>query len=138
MVQKLNRNSIFIDGNPVDKLPEIVSFDDGEVPEYISSIFLERPASVYSTLAFECDINPDKFKRITGIDLANNRDVSCSMKLISPYQIQKRKHKKRRINKKWAKKYGYKTRFEDIILEVCSVEPRTNGVDIISGNYIHM
>lgn len=29
-----------------------------------------------------------------------------------PKTVQTRKHKKRRINKKWAKKYGYKTVYE--------------------------
>lgn len=29
-----------------------------------------------------------------------------------PKTVQARKHKKRRINKKWAKKYGYKTVYE--------------------------
>ena len=29
-----------------------------------------------------------------------------------PKQVQVRKHKKKRINKKWAKKYGYKIEYE--------------------------
>lgn len=112
MEQNLNSNLIMVSKLPIDKLPEMASF--------------------------ECDVNPDMFKHIPGIDLSNSRDMSCSMKLLSPYQIQKRKHKKKRINKKWAKKYGYITKYNNIILENCSVVHRTCGVDIIFGNYIRV
>lgn len=30
----------------------------------------------------------------------------------NPYLVQARTHKKKRINKKWAKKYGYVTRYK--------------------------
>ena len=40
-------------------------------------------------------LNPSKFMFITSI----------------PYAVQVRKHKKKRINKKWAKKYGYRLEF---------------------------
>lgn len=112
MEQNLNRDLTFVSNVPINKLSKMASF--------------------------ECDVNSDIFKQIPGIDLSNSRDMSCSMKLLSPYQIQKRKHKKRRINKKWAKKYGYITKYNNIILENCSVVPRTCGVDIIFGNYIRV
>lgn len=110
MEQNLNRDLTFVSNVPINKLSKMASF--------------------------ECDIDSNIFKQIPGIDLSNSRDISCSMKLLSPYQIQKRKHKKRRINKKWAKKYGYILKYDHIILENCSVVPRTCGVDVIFGNYI--
>lgn len=129
MEQNLNRNLTFVSNVPINKLPEMTSFEC----DVNSDIFKHMEAA-----SFECDVNSDIFKQIPGIDLSNNRDMSCSMKLLSPYQIQKRKHKKRRINKKWAKKYGYITKYTHIIVENCSIVPRTCGVDIIFGNYIRV
>lgn len=40
-----------------------------------------------------------------GVDLSKSQD-QISFLLTKP--IQRRKHKKKRINKKWLKKYGYK------------------------------
>lgn len=48
--------------------------------------------------------NKDLFKAL-GVDTSNVPDV-YSILLTKP--IQRRRHKKKRINKKWLKKYGYK------------------------------
>lgn len=48
--------------------------------------------------------NKDLFK-VLGFDMSNASD-KYSILLTKP--IQRRKHKKKRINKKWLKKYGYK------------------------------
>ena len=42
----------------------------------------------------------------------------------------------KRINKKWAKRYGYKTVFKSIKLEEAYVEPNENGFDILGRNFI--
>ena len=81
----------------LDSIPEI-SFGDAQIPEYISNFRIIDPAS--SELSYECDVNLSRLNAITGIDLAHGADMSCSMELRSARQVQKRKHKKKRINKK--------------------------------------
>ena len=48
----------------------------------------------------------EEFLKILGVDIATRPDV-ITIQLQKLVQV--RKHKKKRINKKWAKKYGYKT-----------------------------
>ena len=61
--------------------------------------------------AYEFTFNADKpidteeFYKILGIDIANMPDA-YDVQFIK--LVQARKHKKRRINKKWLKRYGYK------------------------------
>lgn len=50
-------------------------------------------------------INKKKIEKVFGIDLAKCSDV-YSVQYIKYVQI--RRHKKKRINKKWIKRYGYK------------------------------
>lgn len=50
-------------------------------------------------------IDTEEFYKILGIDMANmpdGYDIKCTK------FVQVRKHKKKRINKKWLKRYGYK------------------------------
>lgn len=62
-------------------------------------------------LTYEFTFNVDKpidteeFYKILGIDIANMPDA-YDIQYIKI--VQARKHKKRRINKKWIKRYGYK------------------------------
>ena len=102
----------------INCIPEI-SLDDGIIPEYISNFHISDPTS--SELSYECDINLNLANAITGIDLEHEADMSCSMELRSARQVQKRKHKKKRINKKWAKRYGYITVFDDIKIRDCTL-----------------
>ena len=50
-------------------------------------------------------INTEEFHKILGIDMAKTPDV-YTIQFVK--FVQARKHKKRRINKKWLKRYGYK------------------------------
>ena len=50
-------------------------------------------------------IDTEEFYKILGIDIANMPDA-YDVQFIKI--VQARKHKKRRINKKWLKRYGYK------------------------------
>lgn len=100
-----------------------ITFEDDEIPEYVTSI--HTPLSASAELSCECEINPELFTQITGIDLARGRDLVSSLTLecSSPYQVQKRSHKKKRINKKWAKRYGYRTKFANVkLLDVSVVD----------------
>ena len=57
-----------------------------------------------TTISFDVDIPPGFLDELL---ITKNKDDSWCY-LIPTVTVQKRKHKKRRINKKWAKRYGYK------------------------------
>ena len=119
---RLNNDSRF---TVINELTNI-SFDNCEVPEYISGLHISDPTA--GELTLDCDINVDLFKQICGIDLANS-GMSCSMELEQPYQVQKRRHRKKRINKKWAKRYGYITEFKSVKLRDCSFITNEDSID---------
>lgn len=127
--------SIYIDNMPFTKISDdcAISFNDVKVPDYMSNVHIANPEAAELTL--ECDVNADTLKKITGIDLARGNDMSCSMELASPYQVQKRRHKKKRINKKWAKRYGYETRFKTVSVQDCTFIPKGEGRFDITGVY---
>ena len=54
---------------------------------------------------FDKEIDTNELHKILGIDVSNMADA-YDIQFIK--FVQARKHKKRRINKKWLKKYGYK------------------------------
>lgn len=58
-----------------------------------------------ATLSFTNITNKEDLFKVLGVDTSNVPDA-YSILLTKP--IQRRKHKKKRINKKWLKKYGYK------------------------------
>ena len=62
------------------------------------------------TITFNTDnqTDIDKFYKIMGIDTSNLPDAYTIQYVKF---VQARKHKKRRINKKWLKRYGYKQIF---------------------------
>lgn len=64
------------------------------------------------TMTFNSDepIDTEEFYRVLGIDMANMPDA-YDIQYVK--FVQARKHKKRRINKKWLKRYGYKEMFVD-------------------------
>jgi hypothetical protein len=57
------------------------------------------------TMEFSCDITDINFDELFGIDKANKPDA---YDITYVKIVQCRKHKRKRINKKWAKIYGYK------------------------------
>lgn len=109
-------------GNPyfdeINYIPEI-SFEDMQIPEYISNFSIIDSAS--SELSYECDINLNLLNALTGIDLAYGVDMSYSVETRGSHQVQKRRHKKKRINKKWAKRYGYRTILDDVKIRDCTL-----------------
>ena len=114
----------------IDTMDCETEFDANDVPEYVKSIHC--PMSIEAEANFECDIDAKTFKKLTGIDLAHDSDITgCTVLFNQPVQVQVRRHKKKRINKKWAKRYGYKTVFKSIKLEEAYVEPNENGFDIL-------
>lgn len=119
----------------IDTIDCKTEFDANDVPEYVKSI--NCPMSIEAEANFECDIDAKMLKKLTGIDLAHGPDITGYTVLFrQPVQVQVRKHKKKRINKKWAKRYGYKTIFKSVKLEEAYVEPNENGFDILGRNFI--
>lgn len=105
----LGSGSLYIkDEFLTNNLPDI-TFPGDDIPEYVRSFNLADPTSAEAT--FEAEIDAPMFNRIIGIDLATPGAQSFSAEFSEPYQEQRRKHKKKRINKKWAKRYGYVTKF---------------------------
>lgn len=87
-----------------------------ELPKYITGI--RAPLSINAEMSFEMDLNVPEFMKLTGIDIARGTDMTAVTLICrDPYQVQRRRHKKKRINKKWAKKYGYVTKFRNYQLE---------------------
>lgn len=88
---------------------ETISFENETLPDYVTSI--HDPLSASEEISFECEVNPQLFEKLVGVDLSQRRDL---ISLTISYQVQARRHKKKRINKKWAKRYGYKTKFKTV------------------------
>lgn len=55
-------------------------------------------------ITFEDNVETEKLYEIFGVDLGNKPDAYT---ILVPIIKQRRKHKKKRINKKWLKRYGY-------------------------------
>lgn len=76
--------------------------------DYIDDIYVEPSSLASDEVEFCGSINCANY--IFWADLAQNIDtcMQASIKFTPKdiKEVQKRKHKKRRINKKWAKKYG--------------------------------
>lgn len=72
--------------------------------EKLASRFIHDP-TYEMTFNSDKPIDVEEFYRVLGIDIANMPDA-YDIQFVK--FVQARKHKKRRINKKWLKRYGYK------------------------------
>lgn len=83
-------------------------------------VAIRHALSTNENVEFEADINVSALERLVGIDLGCGPDITASVTFSNPYLVQVKRHKKRRINKKWAKRYGFVTKFHDVKLnDVC-------------------
>ena len=91
--------------------PPLVEIPDEPFPQYIKPFSITNPKSAEFTMEAEIDI--PMFNRHSFIFDTSKFPSAQSMSVVysEPYQDQRRKHKKKRINKKWAKRYGYVTKF---------------------------
>ena len=108
---KLTSGSFYInDKHLTDNLP-LVEIPDEPFPDYIRTSKLKNLAD--AELEFEAEIDIPMLHRFsTTIDTSILSGAqSMSVVYSEPYQVQRRTHKKKRINKKWAKRYGYETKF---------------------------
>lgn len=82
---------------------------------------INYPLSADVECTMEGDIDGPLFQKLTGIptNLIDNFTVQFS----EPYQEQVRRHKKKRINKKWAKRYGYRTKTRIRTIENVRIKP---------------
>lgn len=93
-----------------------LEFRNGELPKYITDFHI--PVNSEVEFKAECTVDIPALKKLRGIDIANGIDVTRANVILGvPYQEQIRKHKKRRIKKKWAKRYGYRTKFRQVIVD---------------------
>ena len=106
----------------LDRIGRTFEIDnDGMLPEYVKRF--TAPISADAEISFECDIDTSLFAKLTGVDLAQGRDATCASVIFQkPYQDQRKHHKKKRINKKWAKRYGYVTKFKTYHMEDVHIE----------------
>lgn len=102
-----------------------------ELPKYITGI--RAPLSIDAEMSFEMDLNVPEFMKLTRIDIACGKDMTAATLICrDPYQVQRKRHKKKRINKKWAKKYGYVTKFRNYKLENIEIHQDGGILDIAS------
>lgn len=106
----------------LDRIGRTFEIDNGGMlPEYVKRF--TSPMSADAEISFECDIDTSLFAKLIGIDLAQGQDATCaSMIFQKPYQVQRKHHKKKRINKKWAKRYGYVTKFKTYRMDEVFIE----------------
>ena len=106
----------------LDRIGRTFEIDnDSMLPEYVKRF--SAPMSADAEVSFECDIDTSLFAKLIGIGLVNGQDATCaSMIFQKPYQVQRKHHKKKRINKKWAKRYGYVTKFKTYRMDEVFIE----------------
>ena len=105
------------------------AMDMDELPKYITGI--RAPLSIDAEMSFEMDLNVPEFMKLTRIDIACGKDMTTATLIChDPYQVQRRHHKKKRINKKWARKYGYVTKFRNYQLENVEIHQDGGILDI--------
>lgn len=110
-------------------IPKVITLD--EIPPYVADIY--HPISDSAEMEFECRIDGDTLARLTG---ANTEGMLFDVSYGSPRQVQVRRHKKKRINKKWAKRYGYKTVLVERMLTNCSITHTGIHTDQVSGTLV--
>lgn len=122
----------------LDRIGRTFEIDnDGMLPEYVKRF--TAPMSADAETSFECDIDASMFAKLTGVDLAQGQDVTCaSMIFQKPYQVQRRHHKKKRINKKWAKRYSYVTKFKTYQMEDVHIEQNEGALSFIGSSIVRV
>lgn len=103
-------------------------------PDYVSNITFPLSASAEFSLETEIDI--PTFCKLCGVDSSPLAGAeSFSVQWSAPYQEQIRRHRKKRINKKWAKRYGYRTAMRKCQMDnVTFVRPYSNEIEIYGDN----
>lgn len=110
-------------------LPKLAKVDlDWPPPEDARISF---PLSADAEFEMEVEMTPNQ---MLGMDLARTCDMSYSVQLSEPYQEQIRRHKKKRINKKWAKRYGFRTKYKNLRFSEVSIVPKGCGYEFTTNH----
>lgn len=104
-----------------------VSFDASDIPHYITSITPKLSASAEFTM--EAEIDGDMLAKLLDFPMAAGKNFTVEYS--EPILVQARRHKKKRIDKKWRKRYGYITIFRKKQLTDCVVKFEGSG-DMLS------
>lgn len=126
-------NEVINDAWHLPNIKHEFTIDLNEPPEWVKSF-----APVFSTtpeisFEFECGCNEKFVGRILGYDPGLGPDATCTVICTGPYEIHIKRHKKKRINKKWNKRYGEKTitKFKKYELSDVRVEQNGSHLDFI-------
>lgn len=94
------------------------------------------PLSANAEFSCECDINARVLRQMAGIDKMPGSVSNITIQFDRPYEVQARRHKKKRINKKWAKRYGYVTKFKHVEIDRVNIDSTEDGF-VLSGQGIN-
>lgn len=125
--------------------PKNITFGEGtlymkdiEVPT-IPEVELDWPPEESSEPAFRIPSEPMEFElespeinselvdKLVGVDLAHDCDMGYTLEYFNARQVQVRRHKKKRINKKWAKRYGFRTVYDKVRFKEVSLVHKDDG-----------
>lgn len=98
-----------------DDFPSTIEFVDDVAPDYVTSITC--PTTTSAEFKVDMDINTELFEKLTGCNLGPTAGSSFTITGAIPVTVPVRTHKKKRINKKWAKRYGYKIVFRNFEID---------------------
>lgn len=102
---KLGSGSFYLKDEFLTHNPPLVEIPDEPFPDYI------RTSNLRNLVDAEIDIPMiHRFSATIDTSILGGAQ-SFSAEFSERYQVQRRKHKKKRINKKWAKRYGYETKY---------------------------
>ncbi len=79
------------------------------------------------SLSMGCCVDADDLRKLFGVGPTHNSD---GYDVTYGYYEQKRKHKKKRINKKWLKRYGVIQKF--VTLKGCEVSRNNDEINFTS------
>lgn len=105
-----------LDPSALKEFPD-VSFDATDIPDCVTSITPKLSASAEFTM--EAEIDGDMLAKLLGFPMAAGKNFTVEYS--EPILVQARRHHKKRIDKKWRKRYGYKTIFRKKQLTDCVV-----------------
>ena len=114
------------DAKLITKNGQAIDFKGIEFTESFSNAF-ENAANKIKNIADSLDSFTFAVKEAT-INLqekllnAGYKPSPDNFSFYKPVYVQKRKHKKKRINKKWAKRYGYKTERKEFLCKLSNVK----------------
>lgn len=135
------RNGLYIgdlDLTLSDRLGNLEIIDEAVLEDgpYISPIVGSLCKDAEMTL--KRDINVPLFEQMCGIEpfIRNVRVNNMTLSFESPYLVQARKHRKKRINKKWAKRYGFKYMFKVVQMEDVEIENHDDEIDILGKEFV--